>query len=118
MLKNTKMLDYMKEICDDLSEMGDDMSEMVGDIDDNRTQILKEYTEKKDKIQGMGLNISFLKPFYPSRFHGNLWYFNLMMSSSTNLRRYQLSYASKANEKFRSTYGISYSNSWHQSNYY
>ena len=46
MLKNTKMLDYMKEICDDLSEMGDDMSEMVGDIDDNRTQILKEYTEK------------------------------------------------------------------------
>ena len=55
MLKNTKMLDYMKEICDDLSEMGDDMSEMVGDIDDNRTQILKEYTEKKEKIQGMRL---------------------------------------------------------------
>jgi len=51
MLKNTKMLDYMKEICDELTEMGDDMSEMVGDIDDNRTQILKEYTEKKEKIQ-------------------------------------------------------------------
>ena len=42
----------MKEICDDLSESyGDDTSEMIGDIDDNRTQILKEYTEKKEKIQ-------------------------------------------------------------------
>ena len=60
MLKNTKMLDYMKEICDDLSEMGDDMSEMVGDIDDNRTQILKEYTEKKEKIQGMRLIMNFI----------------------------------------------------------
>ena len=79
------MLDYMKEICDDLSEMGDDMSEMVGDIDDNRTQILKEYTEKKDKIQGVRLNILLLNIYaYVDLNSSTRDNMNLMISSSPN----------------------------------
>ena len=86
MLKNTKMLDYMKEICDDLSEMGDDMSEMVGDIDDNRTQILKEYTEKKEKIQGMRLIMKLVSSYYNKLIFGIMMkiHGNLTISSSPN----------------------------------
>ena len=47
MLKGTKMLDYLKEVWE---ELGDESGHGFDDIDAKRKEILMEYNEKKDKI--------------------------------------------------------------------
>jgi len=47
-LKGTKMLDYLKEICE---ELGEPQLHGIEDLDAKRQDIVNEYKSKKDKIQ-------------------------------------------------------------------